>query len=404
MARSKKQYKSSTWFLRNRKDHRKNKTFGLLILMIGLCLPNCTNQEKEVELPFNDKAIVAQADEYLDEAPITITAFPAERSAGGVNDYFSEGSYWWPDPENPDGPYIRKDGQRNPNNFGAHKKALKQMVEWVTTLTAAYQITADEKYAQQAIRHLTAWFVAPVTRMNPNLLYGQAIHGISTGRGIGIIDTLGLINVSLSIRLLVAAGKLGGENYTAIQQWFSDYGDWLTTHPYGIEERDNNNNHSTWWGAQVAAYALVAQREDLLVISREQFKKQLDLQMAADGSFPDELGRTKPFHYTSYNLRGWTTFCQLASTAEENLWTYESKNGNLKKALEFVLPYLETPASWPYLTHLETSLHVSRNDYLVFAYWSSGEEKYLDFWHQLPQGEDDHHANLVLWQNKTLNE
>lgn len=378
--------------------------FGLVFLVIAWSLPNCAGEEKKAELSINDKDIVAQADEYLQENPVTITAFTAERSAGGANDYFSEGSYWWPDPENPDGPYIRKDGQRNPNNFGAHKMALKQMVEWVTTLTAAYQITGDEKYAQQAIRHLTAWFVDPATRMNPNLLYGQAIHGISTGRGIGIIDTLGLINVSLSIRLLVAAGKLGGQNYAAIQQWFSDYGDWLTAHPYGIEERDNNNNHSSWWGAQVAAYALVAQKEDLLAISREQFKKQLDIQMAADGSFPDELGRTKPFHYTIYNLDGWMTFCLMASTPEEDMWAYQSKNGSLKKAVEFILPYLEAPITWPYFTELETDLHIHQNDYLVFASWCSQDKKYLDFWQQLPQEKDDYHANLVLWKNKMLNE
>jgi hypothetical protein len=378
--------------------------FGLVFLVIAWSLANCTGEEKKAELSLNDKAIIAQAEDYLQEKPVTITAFPAERSAGGAHDYFSEGSYWWPDPENPDGPYIRKDGQRNPDNFGAHKKALRQMVDIVTIMTAAYELTKEEKYAQHAIRHLTAWFVDPATRMNPNLLYGQAIHGISTGRGIGIIDTLRFIDVALSIRLLAAAEKLEGARYAAIREWFSDYGDWLTTHPYGIEERDNNNNHSTWWGAQVAAFALVAQREDLFTISREQFKKQLAIQLAADGSFPDELGRTKPFHYTNYNLEGWTTFCLLASTPEENLWTYQSKNGSLEKAVEFILPYLETPATWPYLTDLETDLQIHQNDYLVFATWCSQDEKYLGFWQQLPPGKDDHHANLVLWQKRMMNE
>jgi len=381
-----------------------NNVFGLLLLIIGLCLPSCATEEKKAELSLNDKEIITQADKYLQESPVTITAFPAERSAGGPHDYFSEGPYWWPDPENPDGPYIRKDGQRNPDNFGGHKKAFRQMVDRVTTLTAAYEITGDEKYAQQAIRQLQTWFVDPATRMNPNLLYGQAIHGISTGRGIGIIDTIRLIDVALSIQLLAAAGELEGTQYAAVQQWFSDYGDWLTTHSYGIDERDNNNNHSTWWGAQVAAFGLVTQREDLLVISREQFKKQLDIQLAADGSFPDELARTKPFGYTNYNLQGWTTFCLLASTPEDNLWAYQSKNGNLKKAVEFILPYLETPSSWPYFTSLETDLHVQQKDYLIFATWCSQDQKYLDFWQQLPPEKDDHHANLVLWKNKMLNE
>lgn len=384
--------------------HREYKVFGVLFIVVFWCLSSCATNKEKVAFAYNEKGIVAQADAYLLEHPVTITAFPAERSAGGPHDYFSEGSYWWPDPENPDGPYIRKDGQRNPDNFDAHKKALRQMVDRVTTLTAAYEITGEVKYAQQVIRHLQAWFIDPATLMNPNLLYGQAIHGINTGRGIGIIDTIRLIDVALSIRLLAAAGLLEGAQYTTIQQWFSDYGDWLTTHPYGVDERDNNNNHSTWWGAQVAAFGLVTQREDLLAISREQFKKQLDIQLAADGSFPDELARTKPFGYTNYNLEAWTTFCLLASTPEENMWAYQSKNGNLKKAVEFILPYLEAPTTWPYSTSLETDLHVQQKDYLVFATWCSQDKKYLDFWQQLPPGKDDYHANLVLWKNSMVNE
>ncbi|HPT28777.1 MAG TPA: twin-arginine translocation signal domain-containing protein, partial [Bryobacteraceae bacterium] len=31
------------------------------------------------------------------------------------NDFFSEGPYWWPDPNNPSGPYVRRDGVVNPD-------------------------------------------------------------------------------------------------------------------------------------------------------------------------------------------------------------------------------------------------------------------------------------------------
>jgi Alginate lyase len=48
-------------------------------------------------------------------------------SAGGLHDYFSEGDYWWPDPKNPDGPYIQRDGQSNPANFDDHRKAMRRL-------------------------------------------------------------------------------------------------------------------------------------------------------------------------------------------------------------------------------------------------------------------------------------
>lgn len=38
--------------------------------------------------------------------------------------------------------------------------------------------------------------------MNPNLHYAEAIHGRLTGRGIGVIDTLQLVEVALRANAL----------------------------------------------------------------------------------------------------------------------------------------------------------------------------------------------------------
>ena len=121
--------------------------------------------------------ILEKASAYLDEAPLTVTAQRAERSAGGLHDFYSEGDYWWPDPENPDGPYVRRDGISNPANFVAHRRAMVRLSEIVGTLTSAWIITRDEVYASHARGHLMAWFVDGPTRMTPSLLYGQAIKG-----------------------------------------------------------------------------------------------------------------------------------------------------------------------------------------------------------------------------------
>src|SRR5262249_40304625 len=132
---------------------------------------------------------------YLREAPVTITAYHSQRSAGGPHDYFSEGDYWWPDPANPGGPYIQRDGLTNPDNFTAHRHALMQLSLRVPALTAAGVLTNERRFAHQAVRHLVAWFIDERTRMNPHLLYAQAIHGRATGRGTGIIDTIHLVEV-----------------------------------------------------------------------------------------------------------------------------------------------------------------------------------------------------------------
>ena len=67
--------------------------------------------------------VLTAAEKYLNEEPVTITDFEAERSLGGIHDFYSEGDYWWENPEDPEGPYIRKDGMTNPDNFTEHRKS-----------------------------------------------------------------------------------------------------------------------------------------------------------------------------------------------------------------------------------------------------------------------------------------
>src|ERR1051326_6286615 len=188
---------------------------------------------------FERPRVMKAADKYLDAAPVTVTAASSSRSAGGKHDFFSEGDYWWPDPQNPEGPYIQRDGMTNPDNFVEHRRAMVRLSVVVPALAAAYKPTHDKKYSAAAARHRRAWFVDGATRMNPNLQYAQAIKGRFTGRGTGIIDTLHLVEVARAAwQIDMPAADLAG-----VKSWFADYTRWMTTHPYGIAERDAKNNH-----------------------------------------------------------------------------------------------------------------------------------------------------------------
>ena len=132
--------------------------------------------------------ILRAAREYLDVKPLTITAFPADRSAGGLHDYFSQADYFWPNPQDPKGPYVNRDGQSNPENFDGHRKVMIALSKQMPALAAAWMLTGERRYAVRACEHLTAWFVNADTRMNPNLQYAQAVMGVSTGRSYGIIE------------------------------------------------------------------------------------------------------------------------------------------------------------------------------------------------------------------------
>ncbi len=101
---------------------------------------------------FERPRVLAAAARFLDEDPRTVTAAQSSRSAGGPHEFFSEGDYWWPDPKNPDGPYVQRDGMTNPDNFVEHRRALMRLSVQVPALAAAWRLTVDGRYAVHAGR------------------------------------------------------------------------------------------------------------------------------------------------------------------------------------------------------------------------------------------------------------
>ncbi|MFD0678885.1 MULTISPECIES: alginate lyase family protein [unclassified Paenibacillus] len=336
---------------------------------------------------FDDEWIRKHADASLAACPIHITDAVAPQSEGGPHDYYSNGDYWWPNPDTSDGlPYIRRDGESNPGNFDSHRMFLRSMRTHVANLASAYVISADEAYAQKAIQMLCEFFLDEATKMNPHLLYAQAIPGICSGRGIGIIDTLHLIDVPAAIEALQASPSMTKEIYLGLKQWFSDYLVWMSTHENGIEEMNADNNHGVCWFVQAAAFARFTGNEDMLSFCRQRYKESiLPDQMAQDGSFPRELARTKPYGYAIFVLDNMVTLCHILSTPEDNLWTYELPDGRgIAKGLSYLFPYMKDKASWPYPPDVE---HFdgwpAKVSLLLFAGLALEQEDFIELWTSL---------------------
>lgn len=294
------------------------------------------------------KPIVTQAAWAMKQQPITVTAEKCSRSAGGIHDFYSEGDYWWADPNNPQGPYIQRDGLSNPDNFVAHRLAMIRFSKIIGSLASAYVITGNQKYVNAAFKHLQAWFVAPETKMNPSLLYGQAITRKVRGRGIGIIDTIHLMEVAQGIIVMENAPNVDKKLLAVIKNWFANYLVWLTTHLYGKEEMEAKNNHGTCWVMQVASFAKLTNDQKMLEFCRNRYKAVLlPNQMATDGSFPLELRRTKPYGYSLFNLDAMTTLCHILSDENDNLWQYKMADGQtIKKGIEFMYPFVADKNKW----------------------------------------------------------
>lgn len=338
------------------------------------------------------KTVLEQAAWAMQQQPVTVTAAGSARSAGGVHDFYSEGDYWWPDPANPDGPYIQRDGMTNPDNFVAHRLAMIRFSRIIGALASAYKITGDQKYADQAMIHLEAWFINEGSRMNPSLNFAQAIKGRFTGRGIGIIDTIQLLEVSQGVLVLEKA--LSKAILSGTKEWFTDYLNWLMTHTYGKDEMNAQNNHGTCFTMQVAAFAKLTGDQKLLSFCRERYKTVLlPNQMANDGSFPRELSRTKPYGYSIFNLDAMTTLCQILSTPKDNLWKYETADGkSIQKGVEYLYPFVKDKSKWP----LKPDVMYWENwpvaqPFLVLGALAFQQENWLQTWQKLdhdPQVEE----------------
>ena len=271
--------------------------------------------------------------------------------SGDKHDYMSTGPYWWSDPSKPNGlPYIRRDGERNPEYYDiTDSDEMDKLEDDVDHLSLAYYFSKDEKYAEFASKLIKSWFLDKETRQNPNLNFGQGIPGINTGRGIGIIETRELNRIIDGAILLQGSKNWTVENNTELKKWFSDFLTWMTDSPIGIDESDEHNNHGTMYDVQVVSYALFTGKNDLAKKQLEETKKRIVSQLKPDGSQPHELERTTSWNYTNMNLNGFLLLARMADNYKVDLWNYQTTDGkNLKKAIDWLVPYLKKEKSWDY--------------------------------------------------------
>jgi hypothetical protein len=292
-----------------------------------------------------------EADAAAAATAMTVTDKTATAPSGDAHDYVSLSIYWWPDPSKGGGlPYLQKDGVVNPESSDTKRydaAKLNRMVGSVETLALASYLTGERRYGDAAARWLRTWFLDDKTRMNPSMRYSQIIPGRPEPRGTGIIDSRQFMRAVDGALLLAGTPSWSTADDTALREWFGQVADWLTTSVNGQMEAKAKNNHGTWYDAQLADFAIYGHREQ---IARDALARvataRVSAEIAADGTQPQELTRTRSYHYSAFNLLAFAIAADLAPAASVDVW--HGSGPGIRSAIDLLLRYADAIATWPH--------------------------------------------------------
>ena len=292
---------------------------------------------------------VWNAKNFLDSPAVVLTDKPT-KFVSDARYYASVGPYWWPDPNNPGGPYIRKDGLINPETNDYDGPKLSLMMRRVKAFAVAFYLTDEFVYKDAMVSQLRAWFLDPVTGMIPSFQYAQ-IHPGSNGNigsPAGLIEAYAFNDVLEAIRLVNSQSAIDRKTMEGLKTWFGRFAGWMMESYLGRAEYYASNNHGIAYDVLLANIAAFIGRKDIIEGITNDFRwMRLESQIMPDGSQPMELARTRSYHYVIYNLVHIVDFCIL----QENLGNkyYQNNKEIIDSAFLWTEPYIGHPEAWTWI-------------------------------------------------------
>lgn len=324
----------------------------------------------------------AEADKLMKEGPWTVTGDRPKGVDLDAHEYYTEAPYYWPNPDNPTGPFLRKDGQTNPARVAANQASLNAMSDAVFTLGVASLLLDNAVYGKRAATVIHTWFLNPKTRMSPDLDYAQSIPGVNNGRGAGIIDGRSLVRAIQGMEFLEQTSNWDPKDQAAVHKWFEDYLHWLLTSTNATDERRSGNSHSSWWAAQVAASASFIDDSKAQQQAFGFYRGLLPRQILPNGSAPREESRPRSLRLSIFNLEAYAVVCRIAQVHGTDLWRVRGRGGvTISTAIDYLSPYLDDPKKWS--KEQAGDIPYDSLAFLAFAGMGLGNSTYIDRFRKL---------------------
>lgn len=294
------------------------------------------------------RSYLQRADRAIQKGLVAVTD-KAKTLSGDKHNYESLSVYWWPDPKNPNGPYIARDGEYNPEYKLYDYPRLQQLVDNIRSCAKAYYLSGDLKYYTFVCQQLDTWFINAQTRMNPDFSYCQFIPGRNGGRGNpqGMADVYNFNEIIEGVRLTNSVKSVGRSRMRGLKKWFGAFANWMQTSDYGKTASNFKNGQTLTYDTTLYDFMLFTGKKSARkAIFNHFYEKRISKQIEDDGKMPEALRRTCAYRYSLTNLQRFLDF--WAITQADGRQLPQEGIDLITKALTYVGKFQGNRSAFPY--------------------------------------------------------
>lgn len=129
----------------------------------------------------------------------------------------------------------------------------------------AYALESTSTYSKNVANLINTFFLAPATKMNPNMNFGQIVRGPGpdgvSGTFTGVLDLRGIVKIINGIAIVKAAGSPDWTQAFDQQMnfWLTDYVNWLKTSSVGqiTASRPKSSKFSLFYIFELTSFLIV---------------------------------------------------------------------------------------------------------------------------------------------------